>query len=185
MEKTQEDNLRPDVPEWYVMRAYQNPGRTEEALANETYGIEYFIPKKDVIRIRHGRKVVCREPVVRSLVFVRATRGEIVRFKQNYCNDIQFVIWDREDGSRYLTVRDEDMRNFMLLYTQREVTFFTPGDINVSKGVRVRIHGGALDTLEGVFVKVAHKRRKQVVVIIPDALAISAEVDDGIIEVIG
>ena len=41
------------------------------------------------------------------------------------------------------------------------------------------------DRLEGVFVRVAHKRRKQIVVIIPDALAISAEVDDGIIEVIG
>ena len=50
--------------------------------------------------------------------------------------------------------------------------------------MRVRVHGGVLDSVEGVFLKVAGKRRKQVLVIIPDMLAVSAEVELEYLEII-
>ena len=170
---------------WYVMRVFQNEKKAEEMLS-APYGLEHFIPKKNVVRTRHGKAIVCKEPVIRSLIFVHATREQILEFKQHYYNNLQFVIWNRDGNARYIIVPEEDMKNFMLVYRKKEheATFFRPDEINIEKGVRVKIHGGSLDTLTGIFVKVANKRRKQVVVIIPDTIAISAEVDDGIIEVI-
>lgn len=59
-----------------------------------------------------------------------------------------------------------------------------PEEINITKGQRVKIHGGAMDTMEGLFVKVAHKRSRQIVVIIPDVFAASVEVEPQFIEVL-
>ena len=70
------------------------------------------------------------------------------------------------------------------LQTQQKVTFYRPEEINLKKGMRVRVHGGVLDSVEGVFLKVAGKRRKQVLVIIPDMLAVSAEVEPEYLEII-
>ena len=80
------------------------------------------------------------------------------------------------------------MQNFIQLYEHgdKNLTFYRPGEIDIRKGVRVRVHcNGGLDQLEGIFVKVARKRSKQIVVIIPDTLAISAEVEPEVLEVIG
>ena len=56
--------------------------------------------------------------------------------------------------------------------------------INIEKGKRVRVHGGPFDQVEGYFIKVAKKRGRQLVVIIPDLLAVSAEVKPEYIQII-
>lgn len=174
------------TPRWYVMRVFQNQRVAEEKLLSPTYGLSHFIPKREVIRTRHGKKIICQEPVIHSLIFVHATREEILTFKQNYFNDLQFVARHTMDGFQYLTVPDRDMDHFLRLYHARydKVTYYLPSQLNIEKGKRVRVHGGPLDTLEGYFVKVAHKRNRQLVILIPDTLAISAQVEDGIIEVL-
>ena len=175
-----------NIPRWYVMRVFQNHRGAEEKLLSPTHGLSHFIPKQEVIRIRHGKKIICQEPVIRSLIFVHATREEILTFKQNYYNELQFVSNRTIDGIKYLTVPDRDMDQFIRLYHARydRITFYQPSEVHIEKGKRVRVHGGPLDTLEGYFVKVAHKRNKQFVILIPDTLAISAQVEEGIIEVI-
>lgn len=55
---------------WYVMRAYKNENTAEDRLSNETYGLEYFIPKQKVLRTVKGKKVFFMVPVIHSLVFV-------------------------------------------------------------------------------------------------------------------
>ena len=51
-------------------------------------------------------------------------------------------------------------------------------------GKRVKVHGGPFDQAEGYFMKVAKKRGLQFVVIIPDLLAVSAEIAPDYIQVI-
>lgn len=46
---------------WYVMRAYKNENTAEDRLSNETYGLEYFIPKQKVLRTVKGKKVFSRK----------------------------------------------------------------------------------------------------------------------------
>lgn len=66
---------------WYVMRAYKNENTAEDRLSNETYGLEYFIPKQKVLRTVKGKKVFFMVPVIHSLVFVHASHQKIVDFK--------------------------------------------------------------------------------------------------------
>lgn len=63
---------------WYVMRAYKNENTAEDRLSNETYGLEYFIPKQKVLRTVKGKKVFFMVPVIHSLVFVHASHQKIV-----------------------------------------------------------------------------------------------------------
>lgn len=176
---------------WFVMRSYKNERRAIEALSHKTYGLEHFIPMEQVIRERMGKKMICTVPVIPSLIFVRSSQEKIVQFKHTRYADLQFVIWNREGNARYLTVPDKEMHNFMLLYAQRQhkVVFYHPNDERlksaIASGQRVRVHGGVLDTLEGYAIRVGRKHHRQIVVIIPDTIAISsAQVGDGIIEVI-
>ena len=86
---------------WYVMRAYKNEKKAEELLSG-SHGLTYFIPKRQVIRTSERKKVISMEPVIRSLVFVYATQQQIVSFKRDIYNDLQFVIWKCDGGIRYL-----------------------------------------------------------------------------------
>ena len=170
---------------WYVMRAYKNEKKAEELLSGNN-GLKYFIPKRQILRTRNGRKIICTEPVIHSLVFVFASQKQIVNFKRYICNDLQFVSWKRYDSTSYLTIPAKQMDDFIRMCTQKEqeVTFYTPDEIPLEKGQKVRVHGGIFDKMEGILVKTYKKRNKQLVVIIPDILAASANVDPEYLEII-
>ena len=178
---------------WYVMRAYKNEKTAEKRLSDQKYGLEHFIPKQKVLRTINGKKVICMVPVIPSLVFVYANHEQIVDFKLNYYNDLQFVTWKSDGELIYLTVPDEEMTNFIKVceQTEQEVHFYKIDEINkgkdkinIEKGKRVRVHGGPFDQVEGYFMKVAKKRGRQLVVIIPDLLVVSAEVEPEYIQII-
>ena len=188
-----ENGQRKDQPQWYVMRAYKNESMAEELLSNEKYGLEHFIPKEKVLRTVNGKKVVCWVPVIHSLVFVHASQRQIVDFKHHYYYNLQFVTWKTEDRLVYLTVPEKEMKNFIEVckQTEQEVHFYKIDEINkgkdkidIAKGKRVRVHGGPFDQVEGYFMKVGRKRGRQLVVIIPDLLAVSAEVAPDYLQVI-
>ena len=167
------------------MRAYKNEKKAEELLSGKN-GMTYFIPKQKVIRTYQGKKVITTEPVIHSLVFVFASQKQIVNFKRYICNDLQFVSWKRYDSTNDLTVPSDEMDNFIRMCTQKEqeVTFYTPDEIPLEKGQKVRVHGGVFDKMEGILVKTYKKRNKQLAVIIPDILAASANVDPDYLEIL-
>lgn len=179
------EEQRKSEMKWYVMRAYKNEKKAEELLSGSR-GLTYFIPKKKVIRTRERKKVISLEPVIRSLVFVYATQQQIITFKKEIYNDLQFVIWKCDGGIHYLTVPTQQMHNFIQVCEQKEqeVAFYRPDQIQVEKGQRVRVHGGAFDKLEGIVMKVEKKRNKQFVVLIPQVLAASIKVDPEYLEII-
>ena len=187
------NGLYKDKPQWYVMRAYKNEKTAEKRLSDQKYGLEHFIPKQKVLRTINGEKILCLEPVIHSLVFVYASHKQIVDFKHNYYYNLQFVTWKAEEGLVYLTVPEKEMKNFIEVcnQTEQEVHFYKIDEINkgknkidIAKGKRVRVHGGPFDQVEGYFIKIGRKRGKQLVVIIPDLLAVSAEVAPDYIQVI-
>ncbi len=170
---------------WYVMRAYKNERKAEERLSGE-HGLEFFVPKQQVLRTYNGKKIRCLVPVISSLIFVHATQQEIIAFKKDLYNDLQFVVWKREGEQPYLTVPAKQMKSFIEVCRQKEkvVTFYKPEEIQLDKGQKVRVHGGTFDNVEGYFVKVARRRSRQLVVIIPEVLAASTEIDPDYLEII-
>lgn len=169
---------------WFVMSAYKNEKKAEETLKGKD-SLEYFIPKHYAVRVYHGVKSKRLVPVIPNLVFVHASRKQITDFKKNH-NFLQFVTWERSTGLEYIVVPDEQMDSFIKIASQYEETtvYYKPEEIDVRKGTRVCIHGGKLDGVKGVFMRVKGKRNRRVVVMLEGIMGISAEVHPDLIEVI-
>ena len=169
---------------WFVMRAYKSEKRAEEKLKGRD-GLEYFIPKCYAVRVYHGVKSKRLVPVIPNLVFVHASRTQITDFKKRY-NFLQFVMWEKSTGLEYLVVPDDQMENFIKVSSQYEenIAYYNPDELDFRKGCRVRIHGGKLNGVTGVFMQVQGKRNRRVVVLLEGVMAVAAEVHPDLIEVI-
>ena len=95
-------------------------------------------------------------------------------------------MWEKSTGQEYIVVPDEQMDSFIKIASQYEETtvYYKPEEIDVRKGTRVCIHGGKLDGVKGVFMRVKGKRNRRVVVMLEGIMGISAEVHPDLIEVI-
>ena len=63
--------------------------------------------------------------------------------------------------------------------------YLAPDEINLDKGTPVKIIGSTFDGVEGLFVRVEGKRKKQVVVLVQGVTAVVlAEFTDGYLQII-
>ena len=147
--------------------------------------IGIFIPKYYAVRVYHGVKSKRLVPVIPNLVFVHASRIQITEFKKRY-NFLQFVMWEKSTGLEYLVVPDDQMESFIRVSSQYEenISYYNPDELDLRKGRRVRIHGGKLNGVMGVFMQVQGKRNRRVVVLLEGVMAVAAEVHPDLIEVI-
>ncbi len=177
----QKDNA---IVRWYVMRAYKSENKAESILSGEN-GLDYFIPKQYAVRVYHGVKSRRLVPVIPSLVFVHASQEEIVEFKKQY-NFLQFIIWEKNSGPEYLIVPDKQMEDFIRVASvdAETTSYYKPEEINIEKGTRVLIHGGQLDGVTGIFMQVKGKRNRRLVVMLEGLIAVAAEVQPDLVEVL-
>ncbi len=169
---------------WFVMRAYKCEKKAEDTLTEK--GFECFVPKKYTMRVYHGVKSKRLAPAIPSVVFVHATKEQIVEFKRRN-NFLQFIMQDtRSSGLQYLIVPDTQMENFIKVVSVYEETtvFLSPDEIDLHKGKRVCIHGGKFDGVTGVFMQVRGKRNRRVVVMLDGVMAVAAEVHPDLIEIL-
>lgn len=171
-------------PQWFVMRAYKCEGKAERRLA-EDGGLEYFIPKRYAVRSYHGVKSRRLVPAIPSLVFVRASREQIVRFKRDN-NFLQYIMRRSGGVSEAMTVPDSEMDNFIRVssHPEENLRYLRPEEINLRKGARIRVIGGVFDGVEGVFVKTEGVRDRRVVVLLEGILAVSVQIHPDLIEVL-
>ena len=144
-----------------------------------------IFPKCYAVRVYHGVKSKRLVPVIPNLVFVHASRTQITDFKKHY-NFLQFVMWEKSTGLEYLVVPDDQMESFIKVSSQYEenITYYNPDELDLQKGRRVRIHGGKLNGVTGIFMQVQGKRNRRVVVLLEGVMAVAAEVHPDLIEVI-
>lgn len=175
------------IPYWYVMRAYKNEAKAEETLSAK--GLEFFIAKMYTVRVTHGgkEKKRCLVPAIPGIVFVHASHTEIINFKKVY-NFLQFVTTKNDGMTDYLIVPEKQMNDFIKVAGkyEEEITYYSPDEIQLDKGTRVKIHGGVFDGVEGTLLKVKGKRSKRIVVAIDNVSAIAiSEVTPDLIEILG
>ncbi len=169
---------------WYVMRAYKSEKRAEEVLGGEG-GLEFFIPKQYAVRVFHGVKSKRLVPAIPSIVFVHASKDEILEFKKSY-NFLQFVIWEKSTGAECITVPDSQMEDFIKVSScnLESTVYFRPDEVDMKNGTRVLIHGGRFDGVTGMFLKVNGKRNRRLVVLLDGIMAVAAEIDPDLIEIL-
>ena len=70
---------------------------------------------------------------------------------------------------------EEQMKQFIAVcgnYSD-QLLYFTPDELNLTKGTRVRIWGGEFEGKEGVFIKVKGARDKRVVIAVQGIIAVA------------
>lgn len=161
-----------EIPrQWYAMRAtYRRELEAMERLKSASLGC--FIPMQYHFRLRHGRRVRELVPVVRNLLFVHACVSEL-RLVKSELPYLQYITDSRSHEK--IIVPDAQMRHFIAVagtYSD-QLLYFRPGEVNLSKGTRVRITGGEFAGREGVFVKVKGARDRRVVIAIEGVIAVA------------
>ena len=159
------------------------PGMQIKALLDKE-GINNFIPMRYEVRIRNGRKRRELVPVISDLIFVHSVQSELqkVKFKLPY---FQYMI-DIRNGQKII-VPDDQMRQFIAVAGtyDEHLIFFSPDEVNLRKGTKVRITGGDFEGYEGVFVKVKGARDRRVVISLQGVIAMAmATLSPDLIEVI-
>ena len=170
--------------QWFVMNAYKREQQAEDSL-HFARDIEYFVPKHYVMRSVNGKKVRRLERLIPNVVFVRARYERIEEFKRQ--NPYLRYATHRVGGAtRIMKVRDKEMNDFIRVAREREndVRYFLPDEVELGRGTRVRLHGGNLDGVEGVLVKVKGIRNKQFVLSVGDLMSMMVQVEPELIEII-
>lgn len=184
MSQTPQQN-DPSLTRWYVMRAYKAEKKAEESLSGPG-GLEYFIAKQYAVREYHGVKSKHLVPAIPGMVFVHASHDSIVDLKQHGNNFLQFVTWRKDGRPEYLTVPDGQMENFIKVAEQYdlETTYLRPDEVNLASGTRVRILGGPLNGVEGVFMRISGKRNRRLLVQLDGVTTLATEISPDLIEVV-
>lgn len=160
---------------WFAMRATYGRNMEIKKKLDEA-GLESFVPMRYVVALdRRGRKTKKFVPVVRDLIFVYTDQATMYGLKDQY-ETLRNIYIPSEDGrKRVVIVPDGQMESFMKVTKTLSdgLLFFTPDEVNLSKGVRVRIHGGQFNGLEGTFIKVKGARDKRVVVEVSGVIVVA------------
>lgn len=160
---------------WFAMRATYGRNMEVKKKLDEA-GFESFVPMRYVVSLdRRGRKIKKFVPVVRDLVFIRTDQATMYSLKQQFESLRNIYIPSEEGRKRVVIVTDDQMDSFMKVTKTLSdgLLFFTPDEVNLSKGVKVRIHGGQFNGLEGTFVKVKGARDKRVVVEVSGVIVVA------------
>lgn len=175
----------PDEPRWFAMSApYSRELKAQAEL--EARGVENYVPMRCELVTKGAVKKKVMVPVIHNLIFVHSTKEKI----QNLKRSIPYLQYrtNREDGKNVpIVVPEKQMQDFMLICgsTDAGAKVYAPGEIDIPKGARVRITGGDFQGVEGMFVKLAGKRGRCVVVQIPVvANAFTAMISPDCVEVI-
>lgn len=145
---------------WYAIRVFHNKARSIKARVDKD-GLQYYIPMRTVEKVHNGNAIFTNEPVIPSLMFIRADQGYVENIRKDpasyagvYCypgTSIPAVISDRE-MEMFIFVTSVGSRNLEAI------------DISLAKGDRIRVTGGMFKGAEGYITRV-HNAKRLIVVI--------------------
>ncbi|MDO4827501.1 MAG: UpxY family transcription antiterminator [Bacteroidia bacterium] len=148
-------------------------------------GIEVFTPMHTVLKTIKGKQKKVTQPFIRDLLFVHDSRTVIDPIVE-LTPTLQYRF---ERGKGYMvpmTVRDEDMKKFLLAVSStRSAVYMLPEEMNPKMiGRTIRIAGGPLEGCTGKLVSIKGSRAKRLLVEIPGILAACVEVEARYVEIL-
>ncbi|MBQ7774111.1 MAG: UpxY family transcription antiterminator [Bacteroidales bacterium] len=170
--------MQDSTAQWFAMRAtYKREMIAKDYLLSK--GLEVYVPMKTVIKVVRGIKRKLPVPAINSLIFVHAQKDVLQQVKWGV-EYLQYMT-RKEDGKNVpIVVPQKQMDQFMQIVQDDTIskTFFTPEEVDLSAGTKVRVHGGPFDGYEGVLAKVKGKRKKQFFLDIPNVVAVSTVIEN-------
>jgi transcription antitermination factor NusG len=162
---------------WYVLFAANGKAVKIKPCLEEA-SIEYFFPiyyKDKKIRGSERYERVAL-PLLGNLIFAKSSKNTLdpvlkdVKSKLSIASDLYY----RDFGDRSVIIIPENqMQNFIAVAgnDKEQVIYLSNDEVNLRKGVRVRITGGVFAGVEGVFMRI--KGDKRLVVSIPNLFSVA------------
>lgn len=161
---------------WYAMKTtYKKERKAQEYL--DALGIENFIPMRQAIETKHGKKRVALVPAVHNLIFVKTDLATLITIKKEL-NYLHNRLMRDGDKSLPIIVPSGQMDQFIDAMTHHleKVIYIDLTDAQLEKGTPVRVTDGDFKGYEGVLEKIKGKRDRVVHVIIKGVAAYKFEV---------
>lgn len=180
-----ESNDETQKLEWFALSAPHRREMEAQRLL-EKNKIRCFIPMSTSVVTIGGKKQRRLVPAVSNLVFAQTTR-DILQTVKRGIPYIQYKVNTENGRNVPIIVPDRQMDQFIAIcqIQNEKIIYLSPDEINLSKGTRVRVIGGAFNNIEGVFLKLKGKRQKRVVVLVSGVAAVAtAEIEPEYIQVI-
>lgn len=171
---------------WYAMSAtFGRSLKAKEYL--DAQGITCFVPMKYVLVLGEKRgKIRKLVPAINNLLFVYTTK-EIIQEHKVRLGYLHYLTTPVNGRNVPILVPEAEMQQFITVCeTHNErLVYLSPEEVHLEKGTPVKIVGGEFDGVEGTFVKVSGKRKKQVVVCVQGIAAVMiVEFADGYLQVL-
>ncbi len=169
-DNTTDISINLDEKKWYAIRVTYNREMKVKAEL-ETMNVEHFLPMQYKEVMQGERKVRILKPSIHNLIFIYATKDEIIDYKMSTALPIRYIM-DRETN-RPMIIPERQMRNFIAVAGtyDEQIIYLECNPTNMKRGERVRITGGIFAGAEGEFIRVKGDRR--VVVTIPGVAAVA------------
>lgn len=170
----------PNQRKWYAMSSpYGREMQAVKTLSTEEE-VDTFVPMERYERMigqKSRTRKVSQRPIVRNLLFVKATEFRMRQLKQEYNSLLQFKVKPQLGGGFIpVIVPDKQMEDFMRLYDSPnlKLQFYKPEeieDLHLRPNAKVRIEDGVFAGVEGYYQQVKGARGKRFVVKIEGMLA--------------
>lgn len=152
----------------------------------DDHHIENFIPMRyEVVESRKGKERILT-PAIHNLIFAKTSRRILQQLKTGIPY-IQYKTRPENGRNVPIVVPDSQMEQFIAVCRSQDdrLVYLQPEEINLRKGVRVKILGGAFDGVEGVFVEMKGRQERRVVVLVEGlAAVVMAEISPDLIQVL-
>lgn len=139
----------------------------------------------EVVESRKGKERILT-PAIHNLIFVKTSRRILQQLKTGIPY-IQYKTRPENGRNVPIVVPDSQMEQFIAVCRSQDdrLVYLQPEEINLRKGVRVKILGGAFDGVEGVFVEMKGRQERRVVVLVEGlAAVVMAEISPNLIQVL-
>ncbi len=176
-------NRTEETPHWYVLTVLRSSlqaceqlaAHADEFNARSAARLECFAPTFVDVTARDNGRGRIRKPLLYNYIFIRGTLPQLRRFHNSYpAYNLIPTGEKREAPTDYRYVPDDEMTQFMRIAQAYEhaVPCFSPSEIDLEQGDRVRIVGGQFSGVEGVLLSQKGRDGGRVIVRITDMLAV-------------
>ena len=171
--------MDPSGKQWFVMRDLKRRNANNLAIHDlADAGLEVFTPMTQMV-MKIGGRIQRRDvPLIQDLLFVHETKASLDPYVDRLPT-LQYRYQRGKSVNEPMTVGTEEMDRFIFAINHTESPiFYKPGELTESMyGKSVRIVGGILDNYEGRLLSIRGKRKKHLIIELPNLIAAAVEVD--------
>lgn len=171
--------MDPSGKQWFVMRDLKRRNANNLAIHDlADAGLEVFTPMTQMVMKIGGRLQRRDVPLIQDLLFVHETKASLDPYVDRLPT-LQYRYQRGRSVNEPMTVGTEEMDRFIFAINHTESPiFYKPGELTESMyGKPVRIVGGILDNYEGRLLSIRGKRKKHLIIELPNLIAAAVEVD--------